>query len=121
MTPSIIEELYSVGQKRNNMLSNVRQNKIHKGGQLSEGHLDFENVSFSSQMKQKLHGKCFEAHLRDVHHMKMSKKADITVFMRVIIDDNDTELKFGDFSCLMDMFMCTKNEQLLRWWVTRLY
>ena len=50
--------------------------------------------------------------------MKMSKKVDITVFMRVIIDDNDTELKFGDFSCLMDMFMCTKNEQLLRWWVT---
>ena len=59
MTPSIIEELYSVGQKQNTMLSNVRQNTIHKGGQLSEGRLDFENVSFSSQMKQKITWKMF--------------------------------------------------------------
>ena len=28
--------------------------------------------------------------------------------------DNDIELKFGDFSYLMDMFMCTKIEQILR-------
>ena len=34
--------------------------------------------------------------------------------------DNDIELKFGDFSYLMDIFMCTKNEQILRWWVTKL-
>ena len=33
---------------------------------------------------------------------------------------NDIELKFGEFSYLMDMFMCTKNEQILRWWVTKL-
>ena len=34
--------------------------------------------------------------------------------------DNDIELKFGDFSYLMDMFMCTNNEQILRWWGTKL-
>ena len=34
--------------------------------------------------------------------------------------DNDIELNFGDFSYLMDIFMCTTNEQILRWWVTKL-
>ena len=30
---------------------------------------------------------------------------------------NGIELKLGDFSYLMDMSMCTKTEQILRWWV----
>ena len=34
--------------------------------------------------------------------------------------NNDLELKFGEFSYLMDMFMCTKNEQILRCWITKL-
>ena len=34
--------------------------------------------------------------------------------------NNDIELKFGEIPYLMDMFMCTKNEQILRWWVTKL-
>ena len=34
--------------------------------------------------------------------------------------DNDIGLKFGDFSYLMDIFLCTKNEQILRYWVTKL-
>ena len=34
--------------------------------------------------------------------------------------DNDIEQKFGDFSYLLDMLMCNKNERILRWWVTKL-
>ena len=34
--------------------------------------------------------------------------------------NNDIELKVGEFSYLMDLFMCTKNEQILRWWATKL-
>ena len=32
--------------------------------------------------------------------------------------NNGIELKFGEFSYPMDMFMCTKIEKVLRWWVT---
>ena len=35
--------------------------------------------------------------------------------------NNDIELIFEEFSYLMYMFMCTKIEQILRWWVTWLY
>ena len=35
--------------------------------------------------------------------------------------NNDIELKVGEFSYLMDMFMCTKHEQILRWWIIWLY
>ena len=32
--------------------------------------------------------------------------------------DSDIELKFEEFSYLIDMFMYTKNEQILIWWAT---
>ena len=34
--------------------------------------------------------------------------------------NNNIELKFGEVSYLMDIVMCTKNERILRWWVTKL-
>ena len=32
--------------------------------------------------------------------------------------NNDIQLKIGDFPYLIDMFMCTKNEHILRGWAT---